>query len=93
MATPRMIEEYVPLYFYSTGIALYICIQAIGGSLSLFAAALLPPADDPVALKNSQVYLFILAFPIPLYIIMVILLFTVLPYDSPKFYIVQDQKQ
>ena len=86
VASPRMIEEYLPLHLCSFGVATYISVMATGASVSLFSAAFLPPTDDPVALKDSSVYFYIMAFPIPFYFVMGILLLTVIIFDSPKYY-------
>ena len=89
VASPRMIEEYVPVHLQSTFIAVYVIASAFGGSLSMFSALLLPPNSDKAALQSSQAYLYIMGFPIVIYVLMAVFLLTVIKYDSPKYYLVR----
>ena len=93
VASPRMVEEYVPVHLQSTFIPVYITAMAFGSSFALFSAALLPPDSDSEALQSSQVYLYIMGFPLVLYILMAVLLFTVIKYETPKFYMVAGEKK
>ena len=88
-----MVEEYVPVHLQSTFIAVYITAMSFGSLFALFSAALLPPNSDPEALKSSQVYLYIMGFPLLLYILMAVLLLTVIRYETPKFYMVTGEKK
>ena len=92
VATPRYIEEYVPVQIYSTCLGTYCFSQNFGNLFALFSGLLLPPDDDKPALKASDMWLFIYAFPLVWYIAMAALLFTVVRLDSPKYSLVVDKK-
>ena len=53
VAGPRLTEEYCPMHLQSAFIPFYHTSIYIGSSLALFSGELLPPADDPEALKSS----------------------------------------
>ena len=93
MATPRYIEEYIPVQIYTVCFGLFYFSQNVGGLLAMFSGLLLPPDDDTKALKESNMWLFIYGFPAALYLLMVILMLTVVRYDSPKYSLVTGKKE
>ena len=46
VATPRMIEEYVPMQLYSSFTAIYVCSIFIGSFFAMMSATVLPPNSD-----------------------------------------------
>ena len=91
--TPRYVEEYAPAQHYSTCVALYVFSMSIGALISYFSALELPPDSDKQALIESDVWKYIFAFPIVLYLIMIALLLTVVQHESPKFYIINNERE
>ena len=59
----------------------------------MFSALALPPDTDREALKHTKVFYYIMGFPLILNFLMAVLLFTVITIDSPKYYMVNGNKE
>ena len=91
VATPRYIEEYVPVHVYSACVGTYCFSQNLGNLFATFSGLLLPPDTDPQRLIESNMWYFIFAFNFVFYGIMVTLLLSVVRFDSPKYSIVKNK--
>ena len=54
---------------------------------------LLPADTDKQALESTNMWIYIFAFPLLFYLTMVVLMFTVVTHDSPKFSIVSQKRK
>ena len=62
---------------------MYYFSQNVGNLIAMFSGALLPDDDDTAALKETNIWYYIYAFPLVFYLIMAVLMFTVVRHDSP----------
>ena len=69
----------------STCLTTFCFSQNIGSLVGLFGGLILPSDDDHPALKTTGNWRIIFCLPLPMYIIMALIFFTVVNYDTPKF--------
>ena len=93
MASPRLIEEYVPLEYVGVCIAIYTFAQNLGILLSALMALILPGEHDEPALAADKKWRIMFGLPILMYTLMLLGFTTVIRYDSPKYYMSADRKQ
>ena len=72
---------------------MYYFSQNVGNLIAMFSGVLLPDDDDTAALKETNIWYYIYAFPLLFYLIMAVLMFTVVRHDSPKFSLVKKNKK
>ena len=92
VATPRYIEEYVPLQMYGTVMGAFVCFINIGSLIALCSGAILPDPNDHEALKESGRWRIIFGFTLPLYIYIGAMLLFVITDDSPKFLLTERRR-
>ena len=93
-ATNRMVDEYVPLKLFSTLSPVFSFFLNIGTLLATFSASILPPDDsDKEVLADCQTWRYIFGFPILPYCLMLVLLFTAIDLDTPKFYLLMGDRE
>ena len=93
VVTPRYIEEYVPGYLYATCLGSYVFSMALGTMIALCSAFFLPSDTETQELIDSQVWRYILAFPMVLYLGIALILLTYIRHDSPKFYLTNNDRK
>ena len=93
VVSPRFIEEFVPLENCGTCIAIFTFAQNLGLLVALLIAVILPDDTDVEALQANKSWRVIFGLPLVTYTMILIGLVFLLPYDSPKFYMAQNQKR
>ena len=73
---------------YGTAIAIFVFFINFGSLIALSGGLLLPPPDDKEALKESNMWMIVFGFPLPLYAMITALLLIVCRYESPKFLLI-----
>ena len=78
---------------YGTAVAIFVFFINVGSLIALSGGLLLPPPDDPEALRESGMWRVVYGFPLPLYCLITVLLLTVCRYDSPKYLLIQNKRE
>ena len=71
----------------------YVFSMAIGTMMALFGAMALPPDTDTQALEETEIWRYMEAFPIILYLLIIISLLSIVRTDGPKFYIAKNDNE
>ena len=91
MASPRLIEEYVPLEYVGVCIAMYTSVENLGILLSALMALILPDEHDKAALAADTKWRIMFGLPLLMYTLMLLGFMTIVRYDSPKYYMSADR--
>ena len=88
IAMPRTMEETVPLNLVGFYAGLYCVSFAIASVFGIFIAVFLPPDNDTEALKETYVTNIIFGAPIVFFVIQLLIQYTYLTRDTPKFLLI-----
>ena len=88
-----MIEEYVPIDYVGTCIAIYTFAQNLGILLSALMALILPNDDNKKALDDNKSWRIMFGLPFILYLLMLIGFQFFIPFDSPKYYMASNNSK
>ena len=86
VVSPRFIEEFVPLDYCGTCIAIFTFAQNLGLLVAMLIAVILPDDLDTEALEANRSWRIIFGLPLATYGLILLGLVCLLPYDSPKFH-------
>lgn len=87
---PKYMEETLPLHHFETVVASYHASQSVGNLLGTFEGYLMPDDEDTVALAASNNWRIIyIYFPVALQLFIILMMLTVVRYESIKFLILQ----
>ena len=86
VVSPRFIEEFVPLDYCGTCIAIFTFAQNLGLLVAMLIAVILPDDLDTEALEANRSWRIIFGLPLATYALILLGLMFLLPYDSPKFH-------
>ena len=86
VVSPRFIEEFVPLDYCGTCIAIFTFAQNLGLLVAMLIAVILPDDLDTEALEANRSWRIIFGLPLATYALILLGLVFLLPYDSPKFH-------
>lgn len=92
VVSPRFIEEYVPVDNCGTCIAIFTFAQNLGLLIAMFIAVILPDDLDTEALEKNESWRVIFGLPLVTYSLILLGLIYLVPYDSPKFLMAQNQR-
>ena len=89
-----MVDEYVPLTVYNKVTPIFSFCINLGTTIAAFTAVILPKdeASTEVLAQNTS-WRYIYAFPILLYLLVLIGLFLFVPTDTPKYYLIQGDRE
>ena len=83
-AAMRSVDEYVPLKYSGLAVGLWAANQNIGAFICLMSAVALPPEDTP-EYDTTKVWMYVFAFPIVCYAGIILICFTCVTREGPKF--------
>ena len=92
MVSPRFIEEYVPLELCGTCIAVFSFAQNLGLLVAMCIACILPYDQDKEGLASNESWRMIFGLPIVTYTLIAFALVVMIPYDSPKYHMLNGQR-
>lgn len=82
-----MINEYMPLNWVSTSIAIYCVSQNVAALLVMFSPFMLPDNNDTVGLRENETWRIIMGLPGVLYALQIVGFYTLHLLDSPSYYV------
>ena len=92
VVSPRFIEEYVPNDYVGTCITIFTFAQNLGLLIAMFIAVILPEDWDIESLEANESWRIIFGLPIISYLMILIGLVFLIPYDAPKYHISQGER-
>jgi len=92
VVSPRFIEEQVPNDYVGTCITIFTFAQNLGLLVAMFIAVILPDDLDTAALEANESWRIIFGLPLVSYTLILIGLTFLVPYDSAKFHMSNNQR-
>ena len=87
-----MLEELLPQSIFPSCLVITQFTEAIASFLGSALIYILPPDTDEEAIAQNETYRFIYALPIFMYAFSLVVMLTIFPYDTIKYYILTRQK-